>query len=258
VKNIFNKYFIRGIEVLNTPEPDKKVKLTLQEIDIINLPKKEYPVPLHPARPKYPILLSPQEMPKRSIGNNGIIPLVHALAHIELNAIDLAWDLIVRFGPKINNKEFYLNWYTVVTDEAKHFQLLNNQLISNKSFYGQLPAHNSLWEIASKTSNDILERLAVIPMFFEARGLDATPSIIKKLKSKNYQELCNILTTIYEDEINHLKIGVYWFEKICLDNKTEPIKEWKRIIEKHIKKLPEGSLNIHARELAGMNKAYWS
>ena len=254
----YYKYINRGLDVLNSSKPDTKVDLSLKDLHKEKLIDDNYNIPKHPARPTRPILLSPKEMPKRSTSKNGTIALIHALAHIELNAIDLAWDLIVRFGNEINEEQFFSDWHKVAIDEANHFQMLNKELIRNNSFYGDLPAHNSLWDTAKKTSEDILDRLAIIPMFFEARGIDSSPKTIKKLESSNNLILSRILKKIYDDEITHLKIGTYWFEKICFKRGHEPKERWKSIVIKYLKKLPKGPFNIHGRKRAGMDESYWS
>lgn len=257
MKVIYNQYIHTGLNVLNSPDPKKKVELSLAEIYKEEFIEKKIFIPDVPARPSKPILMHPKDMPKRSTSKNGIIALVHALAHIELNAIDLAWDLMVRFGNEINEKKFYSDWHIVAVDEARHFEMLNDELIRNNSFYGDFPAHNSLWETAKETSGNVLDRLAIIPLFFEARGIDTSPNTIRKLEQSKNTRLSGILKKIYHDEINHLRIGVYWFEKLCIKKGYVPQKKWKSIVIKYLNKLPKGPFNIEGRREAGMSDSYW-
>ena len=149
-----------------------------------DLPVSQITVPGRPARPIRPKLIAANKMPKRRInsGLRGRIALLHALAHIELNAIDLACDIIARFcGFSDLPKDFTRDWIRIAADEARHFTLLNSQLSNLGSTYGALPAHDGLWEAAADTAHDLLARLAIVPLVLEARGLDVTPTMAKKL-----------------------------------------------------------------------------
>jgi len=262
-ENINNNLHInKAIEILNTPEPLDKVKLTLdfksEQSEIISFNKNNVHIPNAPARPRLPELINPKNVQKRSTGIKGLKPLIHSFAHIELNAIDLAWDLIARFGDKINDTRFFSDWLIIAKDEAQHFVSLNNQLKKIGSYYGEFPAHNGLWDAATKTSEDLLSRLAVIPMFFEARGLDTAPKQIAKFQNNQLDHLAKILETIYLDEINHLRIGVFWFEYECKKKQLDPIKKWKQLIRKYLKTTPKEPINSYARTKAGMRSTYWT
>jgi len=176
-----------AIAVLSEPEPSIKVKLTREfslawkASHICNVGNAI--LPNQPARKSKPELLAYHEMPKRSLqSQSGRIAFIHAIAHIELNAIDLAWDLIGRFNKEKLPNTFYKDWLEVALDEAEHFDMLSKRLIDLGSTYGEYPAHNGLWEAAENTSDDLAARLAIVPMVLEARGLDTTPKAIQRLK----------------------------------------------------------------------------
>ena len=183
----------------------------------------EADMPLRPARPDKPELLMPRDMPKRkkSGTDKNKIALLHALSHIELNAIDLAWDIIARFSGYYSADdftlptEFYTDWLKVADDEAKHFLMLSDRLSNFNARYGDLPAHDGLWESAEKTAHDFAARLAIVPMVLEARGLDVTPHMIELMISQGDQKTANLLQIIHDDEITHVAAGTVWFKKWC-------------------------------------------
>lgn len=163
-------------------------------------------------------------MPKRrSFGSPaGRVALLHALAHIELNAIDLAWDLVARFaGPRLP-RAFYDDWVAVGAEEAEHFLLLSRRLGEFGAAYGDLPAHDGLWEAAAATAEDLLARLAIVPLVLEARGLDVTPQMAARLERGGDRDSAAILARIYEDEIGHVAAGVRWFEHLCREPGLDP------------------------------------
>ncbi|MGH6634259.1 MAG: ferritin-like domain-containing protein, partial [Sphingopyxis sp.] len=169
-------------------------------------------MPDEPAWPAAPELLAPNRMPRRGKGGSerGRIALLHALAHIEFVAIDLAVDLIGRFGGEFP-REFVDDWIGVAADEAMHFALLDRRLRQLGSHYGALPAHAGLWEAAQVTADDALARLAIVPMVLEARGLDVTPATIDRFQSVGDETSAKILSRIYNDEIRHVGAGTVWF-----------------------------------------------
>ncbi|MBI3444343.1 MAG: ferritin-like domain-containing protein [Magnetospirillum sp.] len=170
------------------------------------------PPPARPARPDRPLLLAPKEMPRRSYGGDrGRIGLIHALAHIELNAIDLGWDIVARFAHEALPRDFASDWVQVALDEVEHFEMLEKLLNTLGSTYGDLPAHDGLWQAADKTADDILARLVVVPMTLEARGLDTTPPTMAKLTRNGDSLTPPVLDIIYRDEIRHVAAGVRWF-----------------------------------------------
>lgn len=173
--------------------------------------------PLRPARPQRPVLRPPKEMPKRrNFGSPaGRVALLHALAHIELNAVDLAWDIIARFSGEALPPSFYDDWVGVACEEALHFELLARRLAEFGARYGDLPAHDGLWEAAAATADDLLARLAVVPLVLEARGLDVTPEMAARLERVGDGQSAAILRRIYYDEIGHVAAGARWFDRLC-------------------------------------------
>lgn len=179
--------------------------------------------PARPARPQQPPLLPPREMPKRGYsGDGGRIALIHALAHIEFNAVDLAWDIVARFTADNLPPAFYRDWIQVAADEALHFEMLNDLLRGLGSEYGALPAHDGLWQAATKTADDLLARLAVVPMTLEARGLDTTPATVLRLRRNGDAVTADALDIIYRDEITHVAAGCRWFRHICARRGLDP------------------------------------
>lgn len=202
--------------VLTTSDPAEKCRLTREfsedwrEGRITEI--GDTPPPDRPARPEQPQLLPFKEMPRRSYGGDrGRVSLIHALAHIELNAIDLGWDIVARFVTDELPKAFYDDWVRVALDEARHFLMLEDLLHTFGARYGDLPAHDGLWQAAEKTADDLMARLAVVPMTLEARGLDTTPPTMDKLLRNGDTLTPPILDIIFNDEIHHVAAGVRWF-----------------------------------------------
>ena len=180
--------------------------------------------PDRPARPARPLLLAPREMPKRKAGPSlaGRIALLHALAHIELKAIDLAWDLIARFGSAELPRAFFDDWVKVGDQEAAHFELLAARLAEVGAAYGDLPAHDGLWQAALETLHDLLARLAIAPLVLEARGLDVTPAMIASLRRHGDATSAAALEVIYREEIGHVAAGKRWFDWLARERGLEP------------------------------------
>ncbi|WP_374764006.1 ferritin-like domain-containing protein [Yunchengibacter salinarum] len=176
-----------------------------------------------PARPAHPELRAPGEMPKRRKAGTPAsrVALIHAVAHIELNAIDLAFDIVARFG-HLFPRAFSDDWVRVGDDEARHFLMLDNRLAAFDSHYGALPAHDGLWQSSEATAGDVLARLAVVPMVLEARGLDVTPDMVKRLHGHEDHETARLLGIIYEDEKSHVAAGSDWFHHLCAERDLDP------------------------------------
>ena len=253
-------FMARALEVLTTADPKKKVQLTLdysnEKNTIAGNYQKKIKMPTKPARPAKPNLIAPKHMPKRSTGISRRAALVHSLVHIELNAIDLAWDMIGRFGAEQNSLEFLEDWLLVAQEEAAHFMMLSKLLETYGHSYGDFPAHNGLWEAAEETASDVLARLAVIPMLLEARGIDTSPFLMQKLKVAKELDFLRVLETIYTDEIKHLRIGVKWFERICNNQQLEPIGHWQKLLKCNTRAKPKPPFNTIARVEAGMSLNY--
>jgi uncharacterized ferritin-like protein (DUF455 family) len=172
--------------------------------------------PLRPARPERPELLPPRDVPRRRPGSPlGRIALLHAVAHIELNAVDLHWDIIARFTAHPMPLGFYDDWVKAADDEAKHFNLICDCLEAMGSHYGALPAHAGMWRAAEDTVGDLMGRLAVVPMVLEARGLDVTPGMIEVFRKANDTATVTALEVIYAEEVAHVAYGSKWFNWLC-------------------------------------------
>ena len=210
--------------------------------------------PDRPARPPRPELVPPRRVRRRRLGREagGRIALLHALAHIELNAIDLAWDLIARFVDAALPQAFYDDWCRVADDEARHFDLLARRLHALGARYGDLPAHDGLWQAATATAHDVLARLAVVPLVLEARGLDVSPAMIAKFKAVDDPESAAILETIYRDEIGHVAAGQRWFDYLCNRRGLSARTEWPDLVRTCFKGDLKPPFNHAARLSAGM------
>jgi uncharacterized ferritin-like protein (DUF455 family) len=215
--------------------------------------------PLRPARPDCPVLRPPRDMPRRrNFGAPaGRVALLHALAHIELNAIDLAWDLVARFSDSGLPRSFFDDWLGVAAEEAEHFALLARRLAALGSFYGALPAHDGLWEAAAATVHDLIARLAVVPLVLEARGLDVTPQMIRRLERAGDPESAAVLDRIYRDEIGHVAIGLRWFDRLCGERGLDPEAAFHDRVRCYFKGALKPPFNREARERAGLPGAYY-
>jgi uncharacterized ferritin-like protein (DUF455 family) len=214
-------------------------------------------MPETPARPERPELLPPNRMPKRGKAGSerGRIALLHALAHIEYNAIDLAFDMAGRFGAGLPHT-FIDDWIGVGADEAMHFALLDRRLRALGSGYGKLPAHGGLWEAATETRHDLAARLAVVPMVLEARGLDVTPAMVASFERAGDLRSAAILGRIYRDEIRHVAAGVRWFRKVCESRHLSPVTAWAELVRRHFRGTLKPPFNDSARDEAGLPREW--
>lgn len=214
-------------------------------------------MPDRPARPARPELLPPNRMPKRRKAGSerSRIALLHALAHIEFGAIDLAFDMAGRFGAGLP-RAFVDDWIGVGADEAIHFALLDRRLKALGSHYGALPAHDGLWAAAAETAHDLLARLAVVPMVLEARGLDVTPATVASFERTGDARSAAILTRIYRDEIRHVAAGTRWFRHGCESVGFVPIPHWHALVRKHFRGSVKPPFNDSARDEAGLSRDY--
>lgn len=207
-----------------------------------------------PGRPAQPVLVSPTQVKPRSIQSvAGRAALVHSLAHIELNAVNLALDVIWRFPGM--PAQFYTDWLDVAKDEALHFNLLDRHLATLSHHYGDFPAHNGLWDMAEKTKTDLLARLALVPRTLEARGLDLSPLIRDKLKQVGDLPGAAILDVILKDEIGHVAIGNRWYRWVCTQRQLDPVGTYAALAEKYRAPLQRGPFNLEARRAAGFDEA---
>jgi uncharacterized ferritin-like protein (DUF455 family) len=214
-------------------------------------------MPDRPARPTTPELLHPSRMPRRGKGSaHGRIALIHAIAHIECVAIDLAFDMAGRFGGQFP-RGFTDAWIKVGADEAMHFALLDRRLKALGSHYGAMPAHDGLWEAAEATAHDALARLAVVPMVLEARGLDVTPGMIARFDAAGDSATASILRRILADEIGHVRAGTFWFESGCAREGLVPETAWQGLVNRYFKGLIKPPFNDSARDSAGLTRNYY-
>ncbi|MDW3099486.1 MAG: ferritin-like domain-containing protein [Alphaproteobacteria bacterium] len=219
-------------------------------------PGIEVDVPDRPARPSKPELLAPRAMKRRGPGSlAGRTALLHALAHIELNAIDLACDLLARFtsdGDTPLPAAFADDWVKVADEEGKHFLMLEARLRELGAAYGDLPAHDGLWQAAEATSHDFAARLAIVPLVHEARGLDVTPQTVSALERAGDQISARVLQTIYDDEIGHVSAGVTWFSDAAKRRNKDPRELFDASVDAYHTGKLKGPFNEDARREAGL------
>lgn len=255
-----------ALDVLNTASARKKAEKTrrhaqdwrdgaITEIGTATLPER-------PARPAKPELLAPAAMPKRGKAGSlrSKIALLHALAHIELNAIDLAWDVMARgfdLGGFTLPKDFYDDWIKVADDEAKHHLMLEERLNDLGATYGDLPAHDGLWEASEQTAHDFAARLAIVPMVLEARGLDVTPGMIKIMKKQGDTKTADMLQIIHDDEITHVRAGTVWFEAWCAHHSKDVETHWQNLVRTYFNGTLKRPFNHPSREDAGMIRDWY-
>lgn len=207
-----------------------------------------------PGRPLKPILVHPGQLKHRAVGTReGRGALIHALTHIEANAVNLALDAIWRFSGM--PERFYQDWFQVAQEEALHFQLLNGHLNRIGFEYGDLPAHDGLWEMAEKTRGDILARMALVPRTLEARGLDASIPIRNKLISVGDKTGADILDIILRDEIGHVAIGNHWYRHLCNAKGLDPVSTYADLATAYGARKLSGPFNMDARRAAGFDEA---
>ena len=215
---------------------------------------------MRPGRPARPLLVAPGRVKRRRITEapSGRIALLHALAHIELNAIDLAWDIIARFAGRDLPRAFFCDWVKVAHEEAQHFALLTERLATLGARYGDLPAHDGLWEAAEVTADDLAARLAIVPLVLEARGLDVTLPMIARLKDVADHESAAVLQRIHDDEIGHVAIGKRWFDWTCARTGQEPRSHWQALVESRFRGVLKTPFNEASRARAGFTADWYA
>ena len=250
--------------VLNAADPAEKLRLTHQAAaawfagDIARL-GDETP-PDRPARPDRPILGPPRDVAKRGRGGSQAnrAALLHALAHIELNAIDLHRDAVARDWGRALPKAFYDDWVRVADDEARHFRMLADLLRELGAAYGDLPAHDGLWQSAQTTAHDLAARLAVAPMLLEARGLDVTPATIDRLRAMGEGATADALQIVYEDEITHVAAGCRWFRHLAEEEGRDAAQWWRELVGRYFKGQLKPPFNDAARAQAGLTPDFYN
>ncbi len=253
-----------AIEALLTADPDLKAErarllaatwsgggLSLRGAGRVFLPDR-------PGRPEKPELVAPGKAPKRGIGTpKGRIALIHSLCHIELNAIDLALDIVARFAAQPMPRSFFDGWMTVAAEESKHFLLLRARLQALGADYGDVPAHDGLWEAARETGHDLTARLALVPLVLEARGLDVTPSLIVAFEREKDERTAAVLRIIYEDEKGHVAVGAKWFRFLCRREGREPGEAFRELVRKHFRAPLKPPFNDRARASSGLTPGFY-
>ena len=206
-----------------------------------------------PGRPPRPRLVPPRDLPRRRLGSTlGRATLLHALAHIEFNAINLAWDAVYRF--RALPDAFYADWASVAVEEAYHFRLLCGRLEAVGFAYGDFDAHDGLWEMACKTADDPMVRMALVPRVLEARGLDVTPGIIQRLQQAGDNAAVEVLEIILHDEIGHVEIGTRWFRYLCAQRGLEPEATFAQLLQQYMKGQVKKPFHYQARQQAGFTE----
>ncbi|MGI4843185.1 MAG: ferritin-like domain-containing protein [Janthinobacterium lividum] len=207
-----------------------------------------------PGRPDRPELVPPRLVGRRSMATvEGRAMLVHALAHIEFNAVNLALDALWRFAGM--PQDYYLDWLRVAGEEALHFNMLCGHLATLGYAYGDFPGHDSLWEMVEKTRGDVLARMALVPRTLEARGLDAIPPLRAKLAQAGDLEAAAILDVLLVDEVGHVEIGNRWYLHLCALRALEPVSTYAELTVRYKAPVLKGPFNIEARRQAGFSEA---
>jgi uncharacterized ferritin-like protein (DUF455 family) len=207
-----------------------------------------------PGLPARLVLVSPFEVPRRRLGGRrGAAPFIHAIAHIEFNAIHLAWDCVQRFRGL--PRGYYSDWVAIAADEAEHFSLLRARLHDLDCEYGDFPAHHGLWEMAEKTAGDLLERMALVPRYLEARGLDVAPSMIERLERSGDSATAAVVRVILREEVAHVAAGSRWFRYLCEERGLDSEREFIRLVRTHLAGRIKGPLNEGDRSRAGFTAA---
>jgi uncharacterized ferritin-like protein (DUF455 family) len=221
-------------------------ELTISNDDVI--------VPDVAGHPKKPELVAPKDLPRRrNSKESGVATLIHAVTHIEFNAINLGWDAVARFSDM--PEQFYDDWARVAFEESQHFVLLRDHLLTLGYDYGDFPAHSGMWDMAKKTHGDVLKRMALVPRVLEARGLDVTPKMMNKLRGSGDHRAVEILEIILQEEIGHVTIGTHWFNYLCEQRKLDPLSTFKELLDTYFDGELRGPFHTEARMQAGFTEA---
>ena len=255
-RNLFTAVF----DALMCHDPDDKVRFVervqaeweagdldvKRQVDIVEVPV--------PGRPDLPELVAPRALRQRGLGSKaGRAAFVHALTHIEFNAINLALDAVYRYQDL--PRQYYRDWLRVAAEESRHFMMLRLRLRELGSDYGAMPAHNGLWDMAVRSQDTVYLRMALVPRVFEARGLDVTPKMIERLQSVGDEKTVALLEIILNDEIGHVEIGNRWYIWACHAQGLEPVKTFKELLDQYFPGQLRGPFNYDARLKAGFSRA---
>ncbi|BDU21096.1 ferritin-like domain-containing protein [Dyella sp. GSA-30] len=245
---------------LDATDPTEKLRLTretwaaLQAGALRADPHSPPPEPIGPpGRPARPLLVPQRQVPHRGLGSEeGRAALVHAVAHIEFNAINLAWDAVYRFRDKPD--AYYVDWASCANDEARHFAMLSERLAEMGHSYGDFDAHNGLWEMAEKTAHDDTARMALVPRVLEARGLDVTPGMIERLRGVGDERTIAILEVILREEVAHVAAGSRWYRHCCERDGVDPRETFLDLLRDYMGRNLRGPFNVAARLEAGFDE----
>lgn len=216
------------------------------------------PMPERPGRPPRPELLPPRSMPRRSVGGiKGRIAMLHSLAHIELSAVDMTWDLVGRFAHEAVPAALFDDWVQVGFEEACHFEMVSARLEGLGARYGDLPAHDGLWQSAQATGHDLMARIAVVPLVLEARGLDVSPSLIAQLEAAGDAESAQVVGVIYRDEKRHVAFGMKWFRWLCERRGLPPEPTFHELVRRNFRGPVKPPFNDPARAEAGLTPGFY-
>ena len=245
---------------LREPAPSQKVALTRdtaarwREGRLLGGAPVGWQPCAEPGRPQRPRLVHPRELPRRDLKDPlGRAALIHAVAHIELNAVNLAWDAVQRFAQM--PPAFYDDWVGVAVEEAEHFQLMRERLRDLGHDYGDFPAHDGLWAMACRTAGDVLARMALVPRVLEARGLDVTPGMIERFRAAGDEDTAARLGIILRDEVGHVAIGSRWLRRLCAERGLDAARTYLDLIERHLDGRVMCPLNRTDRLKAGFDEA---
>lgn len=254
-----NDLFSAALQCLRQADPERKCALTAAsakawrdgQLSLAGHDARVQDVEC-PGRPERPRLIAPRDLPQRGLGSaEGRAAFVHAIAHIEFNAINLAWDAVYRFRGMPD--AFYADWLAVADDEARHFSLLRERLGSLGFAYGDFAAHDGLWEMARKTAGQCLARMALVPRVLEARGLDVTPGMIARLRALGDEATAAILEVILREEVAHVAVGSRWYAWCCQRDGVDPYRTFENLLREHALGALRGPFNRPARQAAGFS-----
>jgi uncharacterized ferritin-like protein (DUF455 family) len=251
--------FDRAHACLSAASPEDKVAATFAAAaafdrgELVIVDDAPAPEPIRmPGRPEYPRLVHPRDLPRRGFGTDeGRAAFIHSIAHIEFNAIDLAWDAVYRFRGM--PAAFHADWVSVASDEARHFMMLRERLRQLGHDYGDFEAHNGLWEMAEKTAHDGLARMALVPRVLEARGLDVTPTMITKLRALGDDATADVLVVILREEVAHVAAGSRWYRWYCQRAGVDPLPRFRELLLQYAGGALHGPFNREARLAAGFD-----
>ena len=220
----------------------------------LSISQTYFDVPELPGQPDKPELVAPRYLPRRrNSAETGVATLIHAVNHIEFNAINLALDAVARFAGLPD--DYYGDWMRVAFEESQHFTLLREHLMSLGYDYGSFPAHNGMWEMAQKTHHDPLIIMALVPRVLEARGLDVTPKMMEKLRGTGDLRAVEILEVILREEIGHVAIGTRWFNYLCEQRDVAPLTTFKDLLDNYFDGELRWPFHTEARKQAGFTDA---